>query len=400
MHIHAATAEMSALVQQLLLSKGARYDSVLDESNWKSTPARLIVEATTDDPRWHGDWLILPWDVGSSTACEHWLDQYRSRGGRLPSKVILLTSLGRVDPNWVADLQPEFETQFAAVEIASLSISGPTELCEMLEAIFDEDLIEKLEHINPLTRISGVGDSRDPAVFVERLKRDTPRVVMTKTLISVNVTIYVLMLVSTGFDLFGGFDVQTLRSWGANVFELTEGQGQLWRLMSCTFLHANVIHIGMNMWALNALGQMVERLFGSRVFIILYLLSGLGGSICSVMFTLQGAPWIPSVGASGAVFGVMGALLGYALARRGTMPASLYRSLTRSAVIFIGLNLAIGLSIEAIDNAAHGGGLLTGLVTGAALSRELPPAPQRSLQNTALRIGLIVALQVGAWLAL
>ena len=397
MFVHAATAEMSALTQQLLLSRGAAYQNVLNESNWKRSPALLQFDVPTRPDAPTDSWLIVPWDIADPRALEVWLSRYSEELGCLPDNVVIITSLGRVDPTWLHHLAQIHRVEIAAIAVATLSVVGSAKLRAALDPLFHEEIAASLEHINPLTRISGVGDPRDPRVFIERLRRDTPRTHVTRWVIYLNVAIYVLMLSATGFDLFGGFSPRALAQWGANVGALTLGQGEVWRLLSCTFVHANVIHIGMNMWALHALGEMVERLYGSSVFAAIYLLAALGGSLCSLMFTLNASPWVPSVGASGAVFGVMGALLGFALSRRGTMPRQLFRGLTRSALIFIGLNLAIGLSIEAIDNGAHIGGLLTGLGAGVLLSRDLPPAPQRGARAVGVRVMVVLATLLGLW---
>jgi rhomboid protease GluP len=104
------------------------------------------------------------------------------------------------------------------------------------------------------------------------------------------------------------------------------------------------------------------------------------------------------------VFGVMGATLGFALARKEAVPRRVYKALLSSGLWFAGINIAFGLSMSMVDNAAHIGGLLAGVLSGAALSRELPPAPQPSARRqiavvTAFVLVLAVLFRVasGLW---
>lgn len=157
-------------------------------------------------------------------------------------------------------------------------------------------------------------------------------------------------------------DLRTLMKMGANsgveVFS-----GQWWRLMTSVFLHGGFIHIGANMWALFNIGLLAEILYGRRNFLILYLLCGLGGSVASVW-------WHPAeagVGASGAIFGVAGALIPALKFQKNPRIAMALRGALGSIVVFVFVNLAIGAGVPFIDNAAHVGGLVTGLVVGALL---------------------------------
>lgn len=171
----------------------------------------------------------------------------------------------------------------------------------------------------------------------------------------------------------------------------------MWRLLACTYVHANLLHIGMNMWVLRSVGETAERLFGGAMYAVLYTVAGLGGSIASLVFTLRAHPGMPSVGASGAVFGVMGGLLGFALARRRTVPTHVYKGLLRSALFFSLFNIALGALMAQVDNAAHIGGLAAGFCAGLLLSRELPPAPQPKPYLRLAMIGLCLGGLGAAW---
>ena len=133
------------------------------------------------------------------------------------------------------------------------------------------------------------------------------------------------------------------------------------------FLHFGIIHVGMNMFVLWQGGPLVERLFGNFAFFVIYIFSGLIGSFVS----LYAHPMSVAAGASGAVFGVYGALLGFLVVQRGTVPPALLQSLFKAAGMFVVYNIIFGVAASGIDMYAHGGGLIGGLLLGMLLSRKL-----------------------------
>jgi rhomboid protease GluP len=134
--------------------------------------------------------------------------------------------------------------------------------------------------------------------------------------------------------------------------------GKLWLLGSSMFLHAGFIHLALNMLSLYFLGSFVEVAFGRGRFLALYLTSGLAGGIAYLYFgEFDGSV----VGASGAIFGLLGGVLGYSL-RRGTF--SWQNPLIRQLLILTALNLYFGFSVSNISNTAHIGGLVGGLAFG------------------------------------
>lgn len=135
-------------------------------------------------------------------------------------------------------------------------------------------------------------------------------------------------------------------------------EGETWRLVSSVFLHSGVVHLGFNMLSLYFLGSFVEEAFGRSRFLALYLLSGVSGGLAYLYF---GGFNAPAVGASGAIFGLLGGVLGYAL-RRGTF--SWQNPLIRQLLILLALNLYLGFSIPNISNTAHLGGLAGGFAFG------------------------------------
>jgi rhomboid protease GluP len=135
-------------------------------------------------------------------------------------------------------------------------------------------------------------------------------------------------------------------------------QGETWRLVSSVFLHSGIAHLGFNMLSLYFLGSFTEEAFGRARFFALYLLSGVSGGLAYLYF---GGFDQPAVGASGAIFGLLGGVLGYAM-RRGTF--SWGNPLIRQLLILLALNLYLGFSIPNISNTAHLGGLAGGFAFG------------------------------------
>jgi len=194
-----------------------------------------------------------------------------------------------------------------------------------------------------------------------------PRLRVTPALIAINVAVFLAML-AAGAGLLTPHPAVHL-AWGANFGPATKENGW-WRLAAAMFLHFGVVHLAFNMWALAESGRLVERLYGAASFLALYLFAGLTGSFASLLWN---ADKVISVGASGAVFGVYGALLAYLFAERGSMPAALLKRVGGSAVVFIGFVLFYGALQPGVDNASHVGGLLGGLAAGFTLSRPLEP---------------------------
>lgn len=147
--------------------------------------------------------------------------------------------------------------------------------------------------------------------------------------------------------------------------------GQWWRPVTSMFLHGGLVHLLLNAWVLYQLGSLCEIMMGSRQMLGVYLVSGLAGSFASLAWQ-EGA----SVGASGAIFGLMGALIAFLLRRR-EMLTPYAKSLLKQLVVWAGINVFLGMSMPRIDLAAHFGGFVMGFLLGLAVKgRELRPQPQ------------------------
>jgi rhomboid protease GluP len=180
----------------------------------------------------------------------------------------------------------------------------------------------------------------------------------TKAIVLLNVLVFCSMaFVSHGQSLSG--DDRLMRAWGSNFGPLVLS-GEYYRLVTNLFLHWDVMHIGFNMWALWAIGQSVEELYGSSKFLVMYLLSGIAGSLASLLMH----PHTDSAGASGAIFGVFGAFLVFLKLKENQLNRTAARAATRSIIVLLIFNLVFGMTHAFIDNAAHVGGFIGGLLAG------------------------------------
>ncbi len=270
--------------------------------------------------------------------------------------------------------------------LAGGDIRQPGHLCVTLA---DEATAQRLAALLPATQCDAASlAEHELEDFRKRLFQVTPHAFVTPSIVAINLLIFAAM-VATGVDMLQP-DGRMVIAWGANFGPYTTN-GQWWRLFTSTFLHFGILHAGLNMWALYYSGRVVERLFGNGRFALLYLIAGLSGSIASLLWN----PMVNSAGASGAIFGVYGALLAFMLDRRNQVPKAIMKEQRLGVLIFIFYSLGFGLRQEGIDNAAHIGGLLGGLVMGWLLARPLNKEaraqsgwPKLAAMVTAAAIGL------------
>ncbi len=175
---------------------------------------------------------------------------------------------------------------------------------------------------------------------------------ITYSLILINLIMFILMTLAGGTTNY-----KVLIFFGAKVNPLIEA-GQYWRLFTSMFIHIGFTHLLFNIYALIALGKFTEHIFGHKKFVFIYLICGLSGSLLSYFFS----PSI-SAGASGAIFGLLGSLVGY-----GFRNSFLWQSgIITNLLIVLGINLFFGFVFPGIDNFAHLGGLLSGIIIGFGL---------------------------------
>jgi rhomboid protease GluP len=160
-------------------------------------------------------------------------------------------------------------------------------------------------------------------------------------------------------------DLHVLVDLGALFGPLTVLQNEWWRLGTAMFLHGGMTHILMNMFSLYLIGRAAEMYFDTKSYISIYIFSGIVGGLVS----LYVHPASVGVGASGAIFGVFGALAGFFLANKDKIAAH-SKAFMKDFGIIIGINLVIGFSIESVDVSAHMGGLVVGFIGGFLLSKS------------------------------
>ena len=151
----------------------------------------------------------------------------------------------------------------------------------------------------------------------------------------------------------GSADITTLIKMGANAPTLTKN-GEFYRIFTCIFLHAGIIHLACNMYSLFVIGPQIESFYGKLKYLFIFLISGISGSILSLAFADN---YSVSVGASGAIFGLLGSILYFGYHYR----VYLGNTLKSQIIPVIILNLIIGFSLSGIDNFAHIGGLIGGV---------------------------------------
>jgi membrane associated rhomboid family serine protease len=188
----------------------------------------------------------------------------------------------------------------------------------------------------------------------------------TLALVIINVLVFLWVTVTGGgFGYFvSGGDNQLLYDHGA-LYGPAVTQGEWWRIISSGFLHAGILHISLNMFALYQVGTFLEVILGSRRMLVLYFLSLVGSGLCVVFFSYNEV----TVGASGAIFGLFGALavVGMRMGPHG-------RALLGQLIPIIVLNLIFTFSVPGISAAGHVGGLLTGFIA-ALLIAQIPRRP-------------------------
>lgn len=218
---------------------------------------------------------------------------------------------------------------------------------------------------------------------------------VTPIIIGVNIAIYLLITIAAGGNflqaLISGADRFTLLAFGAQTNELLRN-GEWFRLITPAFVHIGLLHLGMNSYVLWTIGPLVEKLYGSSRYLLIYLLCAAGGSYASFLnHSMKNDPVGASAGASGAIFGLFGVVAVFSYRYRNELPANFLRALKSGVLPAIVINLLIGFSIKFVDNAAHIGGLLTGAVLALVIT-YIPTRNRRRVSPLGL---IILALCVG-----
>jgi rhomboid protease GluP len=186
---------------------------------------------------------------------------------------------------------------------------------------------------------------------------------ITYTLILINIVVFIL-------PLFGGVNIvnissEELYNLGAIFGPSVVLDKEIWRIFVSMFLHGGAEHIVMNMISLFLVGRSVEMIFSKSAYLGIYLMSGLLGGLFSIYFH----PVTVAIGASGAIFGIFGAMVGFVLVNRQRMQQQ-FMAFIRSIGLVLLLNLVIGLAIPSIDLSAHIAGLTVGFIGGMAVGKS------------------------------
>jgi membrane associated rhomboid family serine protease/Flp pilus assembly protein TadD len=227
-------------------------------------------------------------------------------------------------------------------------------------------------------------DTRQPVMAVPWVRRESS-ISLTQVLLGANVMVFIAMVLASGPSL--DFTGEVMVHFGANYGPLTLS-GQWWRLLTYMFLHGGLMHIAFNMWCLWDLGALCESLYGRWTFAAIYFITGIAGGLASMGWN----PGVLTVGASGAIFGLAGALISSFYLGEFSVPRVAIQGTLRSLLFFVGFNVLFGSFVPGIDNACHAGGLVSGLMVGALIARL---APQHDKPLRRVGVVLFMVLIVG-----
>lgn len=234
---------------------------------------------------------------------------------------------------------------------------------EVLDAF--PDINEKLlkdssgvELIINVTKDINAKTERDNKMYEKTFKRKP--IILTYLLILACIIPFLIVFIMDGPDILSGESIGTLGIYGCNYGPLVK-EGEIWRLVTHIFLHGSLMHILLNMYSLFILGNQIETLLGKVKFFVIFMVSGICGGLLSAVLND-----VASVGASGAIFGLMGAMLCFGYHYRTYLGDALKRQILPVII----LNLVIGFMSTGIDNFAHIGGLIGGIFCTMALGVE------------------------------
>jgi rhomboid protease GluP len=227
-------------------------------------------------------------------------------------------------------------------------------------------------------------DAPQPIMRTPWVRRGESAIGLTQIIFGINAAVFLGMALSASTVM--DFPIQESIRWGANYGPLTLS-GEWWRLLTNIFIHGGIIHIAFNMWCLWNLGALCEALYGGWTYGAIYLICGIGASLASVAWHPNG----PSVGASGAIFGLAGALIAAFKLGEFSVPRSALSGTLRSLGAFVVYNLIFGQLMPGIDNTAHIGGLVTGLIVGALIAL-LAPHQEHAPRRVAILLLSLLAL--------
>ncbi len=255
---------------------------------------------------------------------------------------------------------------------------------------------ERLDAVLPRERTAGFRpQTRDQREFEHRLIEQSPHTPVTAALVAINVLIFLGTVLAGADWLRPNGSVQI--AWGSNFGPYTTA-GDWWRLVTAPFIHFGLLHLLFNLWALGCFGPLAERLLGSLNYLLVYLLSGVAAGLASVA-------WRPdnnAAGASGAILGILGALLAVQLSVGKTFPIRILRPIRNYTLVYTGYALLAGLVSQGVDNAAHVGGLAAGFVMGWFSAHPVEGTRAYTSRDLRRSLGVVLIaaiLTAGEWWA-
>lgn len=279
-----------------------------------------------------GDFVVLVTDLNEDrNITEDCIQYLNSRGRNYKLNKILLVNKNIIDQNY-------------------------DNIDKVIVNLESDKIVYCAKGLEPLAQIALLVNDRQ----INRNKTSFIDKPVTISLIAINIIMYIISVVIS--KSFWDIDPYTLLFLGGQYGPLID-YGQWWRLVTAMFLHGGLLHILFNMYALYILGDQIEHIFGKIRYIVLYFVTGVIASVFSYIVE----PDILSVGASGAIFGLFGALLVFAIIERDKINKGALGNL----VFIIVLNLYIGANSSNINNYAHIGGFISGIVLGLLLMFSL-----------------------------
>jgi rhomboid protease GluP len=334
-------------------------------------PGQLVVKLTdegVESPMMSGPNKKLPWGSIRGVSIRPIHDQsclvfQMSPDLGLPDKKHFLT---RANPS-----RP-------TISLAGLDATAQDNLADSIgRHLLRRDNLLEIDIRNPV---------REVREFMESVRELAPMPWVMSFLFVANAIVWIAML-AAGAKILGS-PIPMLYEWGANSTSAVQN-GQLWRLVSSMFIHGNIFHLVINMAALVSAGLIVERIYGHRLFALIYFASGIVGSSLSLYFASQTNV---AVGASGAIFGVTGALFVAIFQHRKRLPKSFSKQMITSLSFFITYSLVQSLTKDGIDTAAHIGGLVAGSALAFILPERLNMEAFQKLHLQRGAAGLVLAL--------
>ncbi|MBI1195468.1 MAG: rhomboid family intramembrane serine protease [Gammaproteobacteria bacterium] len=296
-----------------------------------------------------------------------------------------------VIPYLVFTLSPSTDAARTKSERAMLRLDvlAPEDRGKLMDAVTARLGKEISDRPVPSTRVRD--EAQEEREFNERIVAFAPKTWATSTLIALNVAVLLVMTASgTGFLQI---PPAMLLQWGGNAASEVQ-HGEWWRLLSAIFLHGGIVHLTVNMLALYSIGTTVERIYGRKPYLLIYFGAGLLGSALSLHYSAQDAV---SVGASGAIFGITGALLVAYVQHWDKLPEAPTKKMISSILFFIGYSLLNGLGHQGIDNAAHIGGLIGGGILAYILPERFDMGEYKKtfFSRSAAALAIMVCIVTG-----